>query len=63
MRAGAVTLALVGPSFVGSAGVVGLCEKFLEGGKCLCLEFDELIQLLVALICNSIDKFGSCLKD
>ena len=54
---------MVGASFVGDAGVIGLCEKFLEGGKFLHLEFDELVQLLVTLVGNSIEEFGSCFKD
>lgn len=41
----------------------GLCERFMEGGKSLCLDFDELVELLLALIGNSIDRFDGDFKD
>lgn len=38
-------------------------EEFLGGDKCLSLELDEVVQLLIVLIGNYIDEFGSCFKD
>lgn len=35
----------------------------MEGDECLRLELDEFIQLLIVLIGNCIDTFGSYLKN
>ena len=47
---------------VGNGWRIGLGEEFLEGGRPLYLEFDEVVKLFVILICHSIDKSASVLR-
>ena len=46
-----------------SAGRIVLVEEFLECGHGLCLEFDEVVQFLVILSADGVDKFCSDFED
>ena len=59
-------LVLVGLAWVAGGSGGGrsvLVEEFLECSQSLCLEFDEVVQFLVVLGTDGIDKFCSDYKD